>query len=95
MEQIANAVKQFKLCGMVRGFIPYGNGHINDTFKIVCLDENNRDKEYILQSVNNNVFKEPKKVMENIEKVTTYLRQFVEDEREVLNLIPTIDGKFY
>lgn len=95
MEQIANAVKKFKLCGEVRGFIPYGNGHINDTFKIVCLDENDNDKEYILQSVNNNVFKEPKKVMENIEKVTTYLRQFVKDEREVLNLIPTLDGEFY
>ena len=95
MEQIANAVKHFSLCGEVRGFIPYGNGHINDTFKVVCNDENNNDREYILQSVNNNVFKEPQKVMENIEKVTTYLRQFVEDEREVLSLIPTIDGKTY
>lgn len=95
MEQIANAVKHFSLCGEVRGFIPYGNGHINDTFKVVCNDENNIDREYILQSVNNNVFKEPQKVMENIEKVTTYLRQFVEDEREVLSLIPTLDGKTY
>ncbi len=95
MEQIANAVKKFKLCGEVRGFIPYGNGHINGTFKVVCSDENNNDVAYILQSVNSNVFKEPKKVMENIEKVTTYLRQFAKEDREVLRLIPTVDGKVY
>ena len=95
MEQISNAVKQFKLCGEVRGFIPYGNGHINDTFKVVCNDENNNDVAYILQSVNSNVFKEPIKVMENIEKVTTYLRQFAKEDREVLRLIPTVDGKVY
>ena len=95
MEQISNAVKQFKLCGEVRGFIPYGNGHINDTFRVVCNDENNNDVEYILQSVNSNVFKEPVKVMENIEKVTTYLRQFAKEDRDVLRLIPTIDGNIY
>ncbi len=95
MEQIANAVKKFKLCGFVRGFIPYGNGHINDTFKVVCNDENNNDVAYILQAVNSNVFKEPKKVMENIERVTTYLRKFAKEDREVLSLIPTVDGKVY
>ncbi len=94
MEQIAKAVKNFKLCGDVRGFIPYGNGHINDTFKVVC-DNGANDREYILQSVNNNVFKEPEKVMENIEKVTKYIRPFVKEDREALTLVPTIYGKTF
>ena len=94
MEQIAKAVKKFNLCGDVRGFIPYGNGHINDTFKVVC-DNGATDREYILQAVNNNVFKEPEKVMENIEKVTKYLRPFVKEDREVLTLVPTLDGKTF
>ena len=74
MDKITNALKHFKLCGEVKEFIPYGNGHINDTFLIVCIDKNNNDRnrKYILQSVNKQVFKEPKKVMENI--TTTYGR---------------------
>lgn len=97
MDKITNALKHFKLCGEVKEFIPYGNGHINDTFLIVCIDKNNndRDRKYILQSVNKQVFKEPKKVMENIEKVTSYLLPLANEAREVLTYIPTIDDKSY
>lgn len=97
MDKITNAVKHFKLCGEIKEFIPYGSGHINDTFRIVCIDKNNNDRKrkYILQSVNNQVFKEPKKVMENIERVTSYLLSLANEEREVLTLIPTIDDKTY
>lgn len=97
MDKITNALKHFKLCGEVKEFIPYGNGHINDTFLIVCIDKNNNDRnrKYILQSVNKQVFKEPKKVMENIERVTSYLLPLANEAREVLTYIPTIDDKSY
>ena len=69
----------------------YGNGHINDTY----LTEEN---DYILQRINTNVFKKPEEVMENIEKVTSYLREKIKQEggnpdRETLTVIKTIDGK--
>lgn len=95
LEQISNAINNFKLCGKVRGAIPYGNGHINDTFKIICVKEDGSEHKYILQSVNNNVFKKPEQVLENIEKVTEYLRGIVENPREVLVLARTHSGATY
>lgn len=73
----------------------YGSGHINDTFKLVC------GRPYILQRMNDDIFKDPVSLMRNIEGVTTFLRQEViknngDPDRETLNLIKTRDGKnFY
>lgn len=93
-EQRLNAVKQFKTEGVFKSCEPYGNGHINDTYSVVCKTEKG-DKRYILQAVNTDVFKEPDKLMSNIEKVTAFLRAKGCGERETLNLIPTNDGKAY
>lgn len=87
-------ISQFSLCSAPKSCEPYGNGHINSTFLLVC-DDNGNDRRYILQSVNNNVFKKPLEVMQNIEKVTEYLRPNVNDPREVMSLVPTKDGKNY
>lgn len=95
LEQITNAIQNFDLKGTIRGCIPYGNGHINDTFMVVCDCEDGSERKYILQSVNNNVFKKPEQVMENIEKVTEYLRKTVTDPREVLSLVKTFSGLTY
>lgn len=60
-----NAVcEKFKIAGKVLEVQRYGEGHINDTF-LVKTDET----QYILQRVNNTVFKKPEDVMENILKV--------------------------
>ena len=63
----------------------YGSGHINDTFKLVC------GRPYILQRMNDDIFKDPVSLMKNIEGVTTFLRQEVikhggDPDRETLNL---------
>lgn len=95
LEQIVNALKNFKVEGKIRGFYPYGNGHINDTFLVVSDEKNGSEHKYVLQSVNNNVFKKPEQVMENIEKVTEYLKDVVSNPREVLNLVPTYNNSTY
>ena len=95
LEQISNAINNFRVTGEVRGAIPYGNGHINDTFKVISVDENGKEHKYILQTVNQNVFKKPEQVMENIQKVTEYLKAKVETKREVLRLVKTFDDKSY
>ena len=51
---------------------PFGSGHINNTFLVKCADES---REYILQQINHNVFKNPFEVMENIIMVTDHLRK--------------------
>ena len=53
----------------------------------------NGEKRYILQAVNTDVFKEPDKLMSNIEKVTAFLREKGCGERETLSLVKTRDGK--
>ncbi len=96
MEQVLNALRNFRLEGKIIGCIPYGNGHINDTFRILCELPNYQEKHYILQTVNSNVFKKPHEVMSNIENVTEYLRKYVENPREVLSLVKTHnDNSFY
>ncbi len=92
LEQISNAIKNFDLCGNTRGVIPYGNGHINDTFMVITVDDDQNEHKYILQAVNSNVFKKPEQVLKNIEKVTDYLRDIAEDPREVLTLVRTYTG---
>ena len=71
----------------------YGNGHINDTFRTTT-------KDCILQRINTNVFKDPEAMMDNIDKVTSFLRTKIEaeggdTERETMTVIKTRDGKNY
>lgn len=71
---------------------PYGNGHINDTY-LVTMGE----KRFILQRVNSYVFPKPEDVIENIERVTAFLKTQIEreggdPERETLTLVQTHRG---
>ena len=72
---------------------PYGNGHINDTY---CVD----GPKYILQRINTSIFRNPDQLMDNIQNVTSFLREKIVAEggnplRETLTVIPTKDGKNY
>jgi len=94
LRQSQEAVRHFCVEGETVGCVPYGNGHINNTFLILC-EKDGQSYRYILQAINTYVFKEPKKVMENIEKVTAYLRPRIEEERGVLTLVYTVGGRAY
>ena len=48
-------------------------GNINRTF-YVKFERDGEEKEYIIQHINKNVFKEPEKVMDNIVRVTEHVR---------------------
>lgn len=72
----------------------YGSGHINDTF-CVTLENGRR---YILQRINTGIFTDPDGLMENICRVTAYLRRKIEEaggdpERETMNVVATAAGK--
>lgn len=95
LDFINNAVNNFQITGVPRGCMPYGNGHINDSFRLVCDQPDGSESAYIIQAVNNSIFKNPRQVMENIEKVTAHLRKKATDPREVLQLVPTHNGNSY
>lgn len=87
-------IAQFDLAECVTKCVPYGNGHINDTFCLYC-NENGVENRYILQRLNSNVFRSPQSVMSNMEKVTTFLQKKIDDPRKTMRLMPTKDGKAY
>ena len=73
--------------------MPYGNGHINDTY---CCEPS----EYILQRINTSIFHDPKALMENIRNVTKHISTKITAEggdpkRETLTIIKTVDGEDY
>lgn len=79
---------------------PFGEGHINETYAVYMPTEEGDEFAYILQRVNNNVFKDPAGVMENIFGVTEYLRNVIREEggdpdRETLSCIKTKSGCTY
>ncbi len=92
IEKPVSAFAAFATLGEVVGCAPYGNGHINDTFLVNCVNENT-EKRYILQAINTNIFKKPAQVMHNIQKVTSFLREKTDDTRRVLSLVYTKDGR--
>ncbi len=74
-------------------------GHINDTY-IVRAGLNGRSQRFVLQRINLHVFRQPQALMDNIIKVTTFLREKIEQvggnpDRETLTLIPTQEGNLY
>ena len=94
MDNLTKIAECFQIEGKVVTSTPYGNGHINSTFKV----ETDSNKKYILQKINTSIFKKPQELMENIENVTDHLRKVCvaengDPEREVLTLIKTVDGK--
>ena len=92
MKIIMEILKHFEMEGEIKECSRYGNGHINDTFLVVTSLLDGSNKRYILQSVNINVFKKPLQVIENIQRVTEFLREKGVDERSTMHLVPSVDG---
>ena len=53
------------------GYKVISKGHINTTY-VLYFDYGNKVKRFLLQEINVNVFKEPDKLMSNINKITSY-----------------------
>jgi Ser/Thr protein kinase RdoA (MazF antagonist) len=76
---------------------PYGSGHIHDTFRIETC-EKEKDN-FILQRLNNKIFKNIPELQRNIERVTIHLSNKLKQipgsdiKRECLCLIRSHDGK--
>ena len=86
------ALVNFKLKGMVMSAIPFGSGHINDTFLMTLRKDDETEGRVIMQRMNKSVFKKPVELMENMLKVTSYLREKIVQEggdptRETLTVI--------
>ena len=88
----------------VSGDFLYGeelrNGHINTTYRACYRSEDGHEDRYILQRINEYVFKDPAQVMRNVEKVTRHitwklLRRRRDAAGQTLNLFPARGGRNY
>jgi len=91
-------VAHFKINGNPVRIEPFGSGHINDTYR-VQTDAGSQD--YLLQRINNHVFKNVDQLMQNIQRVTEHLwnkavqMNVAEPHKAVLKLIPTEDDQLF
>ncbi|MDE6471764.1 MAG: aminoglycoside phosphotransferase family protein [Clostridia bacterium] len=90
-------VKKFQIAGETQSIVPYGEGHINDTYLVTLKD---CPTQYILQKLNTKIFTNYKGLMDNIQKVTSVMHDIVRSQggdvdRECMRLIPTLDNKAY
>jgi Ser/Thr protein kinase RdoA (MazF antagonist) len=100
---------QFAHPGQIIAVKPFGNGNINDTFLVSCADEAEAersgqrsdkpagDRQFVLQRINKQVFRQPQWVMENMKIVTEHIhhkRQTLEMTRrwETPRVILTAEG---
>jgi Ser/Thr protein kinase RdoA (MazF antagonist) len=99
-EQLRHAVAGFQAWGDFADAVPYGSGHINDTYQVAARLAG-RPVHYLLQRINHAIFKQPECVMENILRVTEHLRGKLaaagssDASRQTLTVIPARDGKPY
>ena len=78
----------------------YGEGHINETYRVAAAQADGTEKAYILQKVNTGIFKDPDGLMDNIVRVTEYLRDYLkrtggDAERGAMTVIRTRDGRWW
>jgi hypothetical protein len=87
---------QYSHIGNIVSFVPFGNGHINQTNMVECAD----GCRYVLQRINTAIFTDPEGLMKNIVAVTEHIRkgtakQGKDISRCTLRIIRTDAGTTY
>lgn len=91
-EELAAICGQFRIGGRIASIVPYGTGHINDTYSVICAPAS--APRYILQRVNHLIFRDVPRLMENVERVTAHVGRKVAGlrGRQALTLVPLREG---
>ena len=97
---IPGILEAYDFPGTLLGAVRYGQGHINDTFCVVCQPQEGDAIRFILQGLSLAAFPRPQELMANFVGITGYLREKILSQggdplRETLSLVKTRDGKDY
>ena len=93
-EKLAKVCDAFRIPGELDSYEEIKRGNINSTYKVNFINPDGSAKSYMVQAVNTSVFKEPVKVMDNIDHVTEYIHRKY-PRRKVLHFHHTEDRKTY
>ena len=97
---VKEVLEQYEFPATLLGAVRYGQGHINDTFCVLCQPQEGDAIRYILQGLSLAAFPRQDELMENFIGITSYLRDQIvaaggDPLRETLSLVKTKDGKAY
>ena len=98
--QLLEISRQFQIHGEILHAEPCKVGHINETYT-ATYNQGGTKVRYIHQRINDDVFKDPAGVMENLLRVTTHLRGKLAANgardltRRSLTVVPTRDGRSF
>ena len=97
-EKFQSLAEVFCIKGTVKHYAAISNGNINATYD-VTIEGNGEEKHYIFQKVNLFVFKNPKKIMKNIEAITSHIADKLEADGKsrdhVMHFAHRENGKNY
>lgn len=97
MNELEKICNQFDIKGDLININCHGSGNINKTFMATYKMENGEIKKYIFQKINTMVFKEPYKLMKNIENITKFIEMKTkfsgDDVHPCLNVIKSKSEK--
>ncbi len=88
-------LEKFKIPGKLKKIENLSVGIINTTY-LAIYEKNGEETKYIIQKINDNVFKNPYEVMNNIEQVTAFIEEKLKEKNDnshkTLKVINNIDG---
>lgn len=73
-EKLQEICTAFRIPGKLLSYEEIKMGNVNRTYKANFLQPDGSEKSYMVQRINTYAFKEPEKVMANIDKVTEHIR---------------------
>jgi hypothetical protein len=85
-------IRKFRIDGDVKNAYPFGSGHINDSYKVLTNDKN-----YLLQRINHEIFKDVRGLTSNISKISDRLYEkhlLTPSQMQILAGIRTVNGEF-
>lgn len=98
-QKIYSIFNSFGVSAEVSSCLPFGHGHINDTFLVRTAGDTSPD--YILQRKNHLVFRNVPGMLNNILLATNHIRskllleQEPDIDRKVMKYLPAQDGKYF
>jgi len=90
MQTKASIVSAFFPGASITELAPFGNGHINDTFKVQLK---NQPEAFILQKINVDVFPDPEGLVSNHTQIQEHLAS-LDTDLEIPSLLPTREGGY-
>ncbi len=97
----AQIAKLFEVPGRLVHLEPLGAGNVNDTYRVI-LRTTFSEEQYVLQRINQTVFRDPATVMANMKAVTDHAHKRIQAEADdadriwqLPRVIPSLDGMDY